>query len=86
MSTITTQMYLTGIRWEVEIHFDYQPEEDDTGMAEGIDLEQVWLLGHYPEHTAKRGDYVGVNIKCDIDEMTPAEQKAFEQAVWRVIR
>jgi hypothetical protein len=83
MHTITTQMWLTGIRWEVEIHFDYQPEERDTGIPEGIELEQVWLLGYYPEDSAKRGDYVGTNIKCDLRELTPADLSDFEEVVWR---
>lgn len=82
MSTITTQTYRLGVRWEVEIHFDYQPEEHDTGIPEGIDLEQVWLLGHYPEDSAKRGDYVGTNIKVDLNELTPLELAEFEQLVW----
>ena len=80
MSVINQPMWISGVLWEVEIHFDFYRAEPSTGLAEGAEVSEVWLLGHYPEQNPK-ADYVSVNIKVDLEECTPKEQLAFENAV-----
>ncbi len=81
MSEINCRMWISGILWEVEIGFCFNRAEPSTGLCEGVDVESVWLLGFYPEQNASKRDYVSVNIKVDLEECTPKEQLAFENAV-----
>ena len=76
MPNATTQMYLLGTLWTVEIEYEYFCHEN----CEQLDLVEVWLLGYYPEGTGKNNDYVPCHIKADINCMTTAEYEQCRNA------
>lgn len=77
--TATTEMYLLGTYWRVEIDFSYDPPEPDVGLSETIYIDQVWLLGYYPEK-AGGSDYVPCHIKCDMQCMNKEDIESLEEA------
>ena len=81
MSIANVQMYLLGTLWEVEVEFTYDPAEDSTGLAESIYIDQVWLLGYYPEGSGNTKDYVACHIKADLQCMSNTDDAALIAAV-----
>ena len=77
MSTASTQLYLLGTLWEVEIDFDYHTD----GITEEFDFDDVWLIGYYPEGTGKSNDYVSCRSKADLQCMSNADYAQCEAAV-----
>jgi hypothetical protein len=73
--TCTTQLYLLGTLWQVEIDFYYDAYDN----TEELDVEAVWLIGYYPEADSK--DYVSCRIKADNYAFKPEEEKALEKEV-----
>jgi len=84
--TCETQLYLLGTLWEVEIEFNYDPADPDVGLAENVYVENVWLLGYYPEGSGKRNDYVVCHIKADLQCMSSVDYDICENAVHEYIR
>ena len=63
MATADVRLYLLGTLWEVEIDFEYDSEDN----WETIDINEVWLLGYYPEESSANGrDYVPCRVKADL--------------------
>jgi hypothetical protein len=83
MHTCTTELYLLGTLWEVEIEFSYDPAEPDVGLAERVYVDNVWLLGYAPEGDGK---YIACHIKADLKCMSPADYEICEYAVHKYIR
>lgn len=81
MSFITTEIYILGVKHEVEIEFDYQPTEFDTGISENITVERATLLGFY----TKDGKFKPEHIEIDLQELTPAEYELLDEKVWEYI-
>ncbi len=81
--TCTTELYLLGTLWEVEIEFSYDPADPDVGLSENVYVENVWLLGYAPEFDGK---YIGCPIKADIQCMSKTDYEICEQAVHEYIR
>ena len=71
---LQSQRYIFGVFCELEIDYSYQPKEYDTGTPESIEIEEIWILGFYPEgcqsQAVRRGDYVSINAKCDLTEIS----------------
>lgn len=87
MHIATTQFQLLGTLWDVEIEFTYDPVEPEVGLfSEIVYVEEVWLLGYYPEGNGKSSDYVPCHIKCDIAAFTPAEAQMCEDACYEYIK
>jgi len=81
--TCTTELYLLGTLWEVEIEFSYDPAEPDVGLAECVYIDEVWLLGYAPEGDNK---FIACHIKADIQCMSKTDFETCEQAVHEYIR
>ncbi len=80
-STTTTQLYLLGTLWKVEIEFTYDPSDPLSNVADNIEINEVWLLGYYPEGSGKTDDYVACHIKADLQCFNRADDDACEEAV-----
>ena len=85
MYEFDTKMWMYGILWRVEIQFDYQPEEQDTGTPESYTVERVTLLGHYPDHNAPIPAFVKTKIEVDLEQATPTELEEFDDQVFHYI-
>jgi hypothetical protein len=85
MSSFNKPMWLNGVLWEVEIDFTFFGAEPDTGMSENVELNRVWLLGHYPEQNPSKRDYVPTNIRIDLQECKPDELKHFEDEIYEYL-
>jgi hypothetical protein len=83
---MTTQLHTLGVLWKVEIDFDYTAPEADTGVREAILVEDLWLLGYYPEGYGRKNDYVPCRVRADFDSITDAEYAMLEQEVWAFIK
>jgi hypothetical protein len=74
------QRHMYGLFCEIELI--YSTDADERGPY--VNLEEVWILGHYPEgcnsSAAGRGDYVSINAKADIGYLTSAEYEDLEAA------
>ena len=81
--TCTTELYLLGTLWEVEIEFSYDPADPDVGLAENVYVESVWLLGYAPEHDSK---FIACHIKADLKCMSSIDYDICENAVHEYIR
>jgi hypothetical protein len=77
--TATTELYLLGTYWCVEIDFYYDAYDN----VEELTVEEVWLVGYYPEPDGK--EYVSCRIKANRYELTQEEEKKLEDAVRRYI-
>jgi len=73
--TATTELYLLGTYWCVEIDFHYDAYDN----TEELEIEAVWLIGYYPE--ADGNEYVSCRIKADKYALTGAEEAVLEKAV-----
>ena len=83
MNTIETQLVFFGVLWDVEISFNYVPEDPDTNLAEEFDVREVILIGHHDNISrGKFGQSNYLGIKIDHTELTEAE---FE-SIYDVIR
>lgn len=82
--TCETKLYLLGTYWCVEIEFSYDPADPDVGLAENVYVENVWLLGYYPEQDGK--EYVACHIKADLQCMSSHDYEMCEEAVHDYIR
>ena len=74
-STATTELYLLGTYWRVEIDFHYDAYDN----VEELEVQSVWLIGYYPEADGK--EYVSCRIKADNYALTQAEEQVLEKAV-----
>jgi hypothetical protein len=81
MNEITTEIYILGVKHKIDIEFDYQPEEFDTGISEDITVERATLVGFY----TKDGKFKPEHIEIDLQELTPAEYELLDEAVWEYI-
>ena len=77
---LTTQRHLLGLYCEIEVAYGFDANEHGAY----VELEEVWILGYYPEGcesaAVDRGDYVGINAACDIRYLTAAETADLEAA------
>jgi len=84
---LTTQIILCGVAFEAEVEYTATAGDDDTGLAPMIILNNVHLLGYYPEginsRSAQKGDYVYLNVKCDLHYLTLEEEQTLEDACWK---
>ena len=83
---LTTQIILCGVAFEAEVEYTVTAGDDDTGLAPMMILNNVHLLGYYPEGinspSAQKGDYVYLNVKSDLNYLTLEEQQTLEDACW----
>lgn len=77
--TATTELCLLGTYWCVEIDFYYDAYDN----VEELNIEEVWLVGYYPEFNGK--EYVSCRIKANRYELTAEEEKKLEDAVRKYI-
>ena len=63
------QMTLLGLSVMVEV--SYTVDADERGTF--IELDEVWILGFYPEGLNSRNDYAPLMAKCNISALTKAE-------------
>jgi len=78
----TTQVYRFGMILEIEIFFTHHPSH--FGNCDSYDLNEVWVLGHYPDgdqsDAFRRGDYVPVIIKLKVEELSEDDIKEINWA------
>ena len=79
--TANDQVWFYGVLWDIEIHYDYDPEEPETGTGEFLEITDVWVTGFYPEGYGKLGQYVPVNAKSRLNELSEEEYAECEKSV-----
>lgn len=78
MFVFETQIYALGVYWHIEVSYSAFPAEPDTNTPEHIEIEDLWILGVYPEgcessDAVDRLDYESVRMKCDTSYLEPDE-------------
>ena len=77
MFVFETQIYALGVYWHIEVSYSAFPEEPDTNTPERIEIEDLWILGAYPEGcesaAVSRNDYDPCRIRADIGYLEPTE-------------
>jgi hypothetical protein len=75
MFTFETQIYALGVYWHIEVSYSAFPEEPDTNTPERIEIEDLWILGAYPEGCESPADYESVRYRADIGYLENQEQQ-----------
>ena len=83
IQTITTQITLMGVAFEVEVDYQIVQPQDLFGHGQEVKIRDARLLGYYEginSRAALNGDYAYLNVKCDLKHLTLEEQYTLEEA------
>jgi len=74
--------HICGLLCEMELHYSHGIDTTEDG--EFVDLNEVWILGYFPEGVLARaagiGDCVNINAKADLHCLSDAELQDLEAA------
>lgn len=63
--TFEAEVWEMGVLWEVQIECSHNSDG-------ALELDDLWLVGYYPEGYSQGRNYVPVNIHADIGEVAGA--------------